>query len=85
MKIFRVSDRYKNTTKCINVTLDNKTSLKSLECICSNSQKYMVWVKIIKKIMPKNIKILSRDHFYIYFLYSLLIFINFIHFSSIVP
>ncbi len=29
------------------VTLDHKTSLKSLEYICSNSQQYIVWVKII--------------------------------------
>ncbi len=28
------------------VTLDHKTSLKSLGYICSNSQKYIVWVKI---------------------------------------
>ncbi len=30
-----------------NVTLVHKTSLKSLGYICSNSQKYIVWVKII--------------------------------------
>ncbi len=29
------------------VTLDHKTSLKSLGYICSKSQKYIVWVKII--------------------------------------
>ncbi len=29
------------------VTLENKTSVQSLGCICSNSQKYIVWVKII--------------------------------------
>ncbi len=29
------------------VTLDHKTSLKSLGYICSNSQKYIVWVNII--------------------------------------
>ncbi len=32
--------------ECVNVTLDHKTSLKSLGYICSNSQKYIVWVKI---------------------------------------
>ncbi len=32
---------------CVFVTLDHKTSLKSLGYICSNSQKYTVWVKII--------------------------------------
>ncbi len=35
-----------------NVTLDHKTSLKSLY-ICSDSQKYTVWVKIIVKILSK--------------------------------
>ncbi len=29
------------------VTLDHKTSLKSLGYICSNSQKYTTWVNII--------------------------------------
>ncbi len=29
------------------VTLEHKTSLKSQACICSNNQKYIVWVKII--------------------------------------
>ncbi len=29
------------------VTLEHKTSLKSLGYICSNSQQYIVWVKII--------------------------------------
>ncbi len=44
------------------VTLDHKNSLKLLGYICSNSPKYIVWVKIIKKIMPKVIRKLSRDH-----------------------
>uniref|UniRef100_A0A8C2Q677 Si:dkey-106n21.1 n=1 Tax=Cyprinus carpio TaxID=7962 RepID=A0A8C2Q677_CYPCA len=45
------------------VTLDHKTSLKSLGYICSNSQKYIVWVKIIDfSLMPKIIRILSKDH-----------------------
>ncbi len=30
---------------CVCVTLDHKTSLKSLGYICSNSQKYIVWVR----------------------------------------
>ncbi len=43
------------------VTLDHKTSLKSLEYICSNSQKYIVWVKIIDfSFMPKIIRTLSN-------------------------
>ncbi len=47
----------------IYVTLDHKTSLKSLGYICSNSQKYIVWVKIIIfSFMPKIIRILSKDH-----------------------
>ncbi len=44
-------------------TLDHKTSLKSLGCICSNSQKYIVWVKMIDfAFMPKIIRTLSKDH-----------------------
>ncbi len=44
------------------VTLNHKTRLKSLEYICSDSQKYIVWVKIIDfSFMPK-IRILSKDH-----------------------
>ncbi len=47
----------------LNVTLDHKTSLKSLEYICSNSQKYIEWVKIIEfSFMPKIIRTLSTDH-----------------------
>ncbi len=39
------------------VTLDHKTSLKSLGHICSNSQKYIVWVKMINfNFMPKIIR-----------------------------
>ncbi len=45
------------------LTLDHKTSLKSLEYICSNIQKYIVWVKIIDfSFMAKIISILSKDH-----------------------
>ncbi len=44
------------------VTLDHKSSLKSLRCICSNSQKYIVWVKIIDFVMPIIIRTLSKDH-----------------------
>ncbi len=44
-------------------TLDHKTNLKSLGYICSNSQKYIVRVKIIKfSFMPKIIRILIKDH-----------------------
>ncbi len=44
------------------VTLDHKTSLKSLGYICSNNQQYIVWVKIINfSLMPKIIRILSKD------------------------
>ncbi len=36
---------------------------KSLGYICSNSQKYIVWVKITDfSFMPKIIRILSKDH-----------------------
>ncbi len=45
------------------VTLDHKTSLKSLGYICSNSQKCIVWVKMIDfSFIPKIIRILSKDH-----------------------
>ncbi len=41
------------------VTLEHKSSVKSLGYICSNSQKYVVWVKIIDfYFMPKIIMIL---------------------------
>ncbi len=47
----------------IYVTLDHKTSLKSLGYICSYSQKYTVWVKIIDfSFMPKIIRTLNKDH-----------------------
>ncbi len=51
------------------VTLEHKSSLKSLGYICSNSQKYIVWVKIIHfSFMPKIIRTLSKDHVpWIYF------------------
>ncbi len=42
------------------VTLDHKTSLKSLEYICRNSQQYIVWVKIIH--FSFIISIFSKDH-----------------------
>ncbi len=43
----------------IYVTLEHKSSLKSLGYIYSNSQKYIVWVKIINcSCMPKIISIL---------------------------
>ncbi len=42
------------------MTLDHKTSLKILGYICSNSQKYIAWVKIIYfSFMPKIIRIRS--------------------------
>ncbi len=45
------------------VTLEHKTSVKSLGYICSNSQKNIVLVKIIDfSFMPKIIRILSKDH-----------------------
>ncbi len=45
------------------VNLDHKTRLKSLGYICSNSQKYMVWVKIIDfSFMPKIFSSVCKDH-----------------------
>ncbi len=41
---------------CVWPCLDYKTSLKLLKYICSNSQKYIEWVKIIDfSFMPKII------------------------------
>ncbi len=41
------------------VTLEHKSSVKSGGYICSNSQQYIVWVKIIHfSVMPKIIRIL---------------------------
>ncbi len=46
----------------IYVTLEQKNSFKSLGYVCSNSQKYILWVKIIDlSFMPKIIRILSKD------------------------
>ncbi len=48
---------------CKYVTLHHKTSRKSLGYICSNSQQYIVWIKIIDfPFMPKIIRILNKDH-----------------------
>ncbi len=45
------------------VTLDHKTSHKSLGYICSNSQKYIVWVKIVNfYFRTKIIRILSKNY-----------------------
>ncbi len=53
--------------------MEHKTSLKSLGYICSNSQQYIVWVKIINfSFMPKIISILSKDHV------PLIYFVNFL-------
>ncbi len=49
------------------VTLDHKTCLKSLRHICSNSPKYIVWVKIIDfSFMPKIIRTL-KEHFIFFY------------------
>ncbi len=57
---------YINVTMCVYILyvyMDHKTSLKLLGYICNNSQKYIVWVKIIDfSFMPKIIRILSIDH-----------------------
>ncbi len=47
------------------VTLEHKSSLKLLGYIWSNSQKYIIWVKIIKYVTSKIIKILSQDHVHV--------------------
>ncbi len=44
------------------MTLEHKTSHKHHIHFCSNSQKYIVWVKIINiYFMPKIIRVLSKD------------------------
>ncbi len=44
------------------MTLEHKTSLKSLEYVCSKSQQYIIWVKMIDlSFRPKIIRILSKD------------------------
>ncbi len=44
---------------CVYVSLEHKSSVESLGYICSNRQKYIVWVKIIDfYFMPKIIRIL---------------------------
>ncbi len=57
---------YANVTMCVYILyvyMDHKPSLKLLGYICNNSQKYIVWVKIIDfYFMPKIIRILSIDH-----------------------
>ncbi len=44
------------------VTLEHKTSLKSLAYICSNSQQYIVWVKIIDFYLMPNIIRTFKNH-----------------------
>ncbi len=45
----------------IYVTLEHKSSLKSLVYICSNNQQYIIWVTIIDfSFMPKIIRILRQ-------------------------
>ncbi len=59
---FSSTERMNGIFISLYVTLDHKTSLKSLGYICSNSQKYIVWVKMIFfSFMPKIIRILSKD------------------------
>ncbi len=41
----------KSNDRNIYVTLEHKRSVKSLEYICSNSQKYIEWVKSINFLL----------------------------------
>ncbi len=59
---------------CIYVTLDHKTSLKSLGYIFNNSQKYIVWVKMIhfllcQKSLGYYVKIMVHEEI-LYILFS---------------
>ncbi len=65
----KTNDTFKNKNRetVPYVTLEHKTSLKSLGCIYRNSQKYIVWVKIIDfPFMPKIIRILRSCSMKIY-------------------
>ncbi len=58
--IFLISNDY---LTFVTLAWSKKNSLKSLGYICSNSQQYIVWVKIIHfSFMPKIISILIKDH-----------------------
>ncbi len=60
-KIFKVYLKHtcNSSTLIKYVTLEHKSSVKSLGYICSNNQEYIVWVKIIDfSFMPKIIRIL---------------------------
>ncbi len=49
------------------VTLEHKSSVKSLGYICSNSQQYIIWVKIIDfYFMTKIIRILRSCYMKIF-------------------
>ncbi len=43
------------------VTLNHKTSLQSLGYICSNSQKYIVWVIMIDFSKVRTLKIMFHE------------------------
>ncbi len=63
IKQIRAGREYSHSLDLLYVTLDHKTSLKLLGYICSNNQKYIVWVKIIHfSFVPKIIRIVSKDH-----------------------
>ncbi len=68
--IFLISNDY---FTFVTLAWSTKPVLKSLGYICSNSQQYIVWVKIIHfSFMPIIISILSKDHV------SLIYFVNFL-------
>ncbi len=63
MVLFEVLCNMNINCNVVYVTLDHKTSLKSLGYICSNSQKYTVCVKVIDvSFMAKIIRTLSKGH-----------------------
>ncbi len=68
------------TSTMINVTLDHKTSLKSLGYICSNRQQYIIWVKmIIFSFMPKIIRILGSCSMKIFCKFSTVNIFDYMH------
>ncbi len=52
-----IKTHFEHSKNFINVTLEHKSSHKQHSYICSNSQQYIVWVKIIIfYFMPKIIR-----------------------------
>ncbi len=54
---------YHRIRQKIYVTMEHKSSLKSLRMFVEIAKKYILWVKMIDlSFMPKIVRILSKDH-----------------------